>query len=156
MLSSSRVRLPRNLGIAVMCLVIAAGCSRSPDVDTAMAFSPGTWSNAETGVVLTLNADGSGTASHIPYVPVGESLYCPIDGELDTYSGAIGWIQTPRADDPAVKLYPNIRVYLLDTSGRESVQFFPWRWPPEDWSRIEMWPCGDPDSTRPAVLDRNE
>jgi hypothetical protein len=150
--SRNRKTLVSAVPAMVLCIVLAlAGCAGPSNAREPMDFSPGSWSNTETGLTLTLNADGSGTASNIPYVPVADFPACPPDGQLATYSGAIEWVHSSSAE-----VYPSARVYLIDTPGLGSVEFFPWRWPPEDWSRIQTWPCGDPDEVAPHALDRLE
>jgi len=145
----SRKAIPAFGPAAALWLALTlVACAGPTQAREAMSFSPGEWSNAKTGLALTLDAGGSGEASNIPYVPVSQFPSCPVSGDLPTYSGPVAWTQSPSTENP------HVTVVLVDTPKRESVEFFPWRWPPEDWARVQTWPCGDPDGVAPYELDR--
>jgi hypothetical protein len=135
------VRTAANWFLVTMASVLVVGCVPQTE---AMPFAPGTWSDPETGVSLSLDPDGTGSATDLSDVSWGDWAFCPTDDAYMSYSGPIQWSW---GND-------NLFIYVdLPIGYRHSGAVAPSH--RGDWSSLEYWACGDLDLPGTAILERD-
>lgn len=136
----------RVLGYAssFVLMLLLSGClleETSPPPDA----GPGVWVNDEFGVSLQLESDGTGSGAPI-YISRSEACTSP---ESPSYSDGLRWSQMwVEGGLPVLVLRFEVegesRHYNMFGSGKRD----------DPWSTLMMFPCGDPDTTYPIILER--
>jgi len=139
--------LRSNLSTLAIGVVLAALLGACAPAREEFAFSSGTWVGEAEGVSLTLTQTGDSHVEGFPYLP-GARVQCGPDLEFEHYSGTVRWDWSSGG--------AHISLTLEDLPLRQSVILRPAWSNPVDWSRIQYWPCGDPDVDTPIVFVRED